>query len=129
MTAHKHQIVVIGGGTGGIMVSSQLLKARKGLDLAIIEPSEQHVYQPAWTLVGAGLMKKSATIRKEKKQMPKKATWIKDYVETVDPDKMEITLKSGDTIGYEYLIVAPEIKMNLDGIEGLKDAFGKNGVC
>ena len=129
MTAHKHQIVVIGGGTGGIMVSSQLLKARKGLDLAIIEPSEQHVYQPAWTLVGAGLMKKSATIRKEKKQMPKKATWIKDYVETVDPDKMEITLKSGDTVGYEYLIVAPGIQMNLDGIEGLKDAFGKNGVC
>ena len=129
MTAHKHQVVVIGGGTGGIMVSAQLLRARKGVDIAIIEPSEEHGYQPAWTLVGAGLMKKEDTIRPEKKQIPKKATWIKDYVESVDPDSMEVTLKSGDTVSYEYLIVAPGIQINLDGIEGLKDAFGKNGVC
>ena len=67
MTTHKHQVVVIGGGTGGIMVSAQLLKARKNLDIAIVEPSEEHGYQPAWTLVGAGLMKKSQTVRPEKK--------------------------------------------------------------
>jgi sulfide:quinone oxidoreductase len=129
MTTHKHQVVVIGGGTGGIMVAAQLLKARKGLDVAIIEPSEEHGYQPAWTLVGAGLMKKSQTVRPEKKQLPKKATWIKDYVEDVDPDNMEVILRSGDKISYEYLIVAAGIQINLDGIEGLKEAFGKNGVC
>jgi sulfide:quinone oxidoreductase len=129
MTTHKHQVVVIGGGTGGIMVSSQLLKARKGLDVAIIEPAEEHGYQPAWTLVGAGLMKKSATIRPEKKQIPKKATWIKDYVEDIDPESMEVILRSGDKISYEYLIVTAGIQINLDGIEGLKESLGKNGVC
>ena len=129
MTTHKHQVVVIGGGTGGIMVSAQLLKARKSLDVAIIEPSEEHGYQPAWTLVGAGLMTKEQTVRPEKKQIPKKATWIKDYVEDVDPDNMEVLLKSGDKIIYEYLIVTTGIQINLDGIEGLKEAFGKNGVC
>ena len=129
MTTHKHQVVVIGGGTGGIMVSAQLLKARKGLDVAVIEPSEEHGYQPAWTLVGAGLMEKSDTIKPEKKLIPKKATWIKDYVEDVDPDNMEVTLKSGDKVVYEYLIVTTGIQINLDGIEGLKEAFGKGGVC
>ena len=129
MTTHKHQVVVIGGGTGGIMVAAQLLKARKGLDVAIIEPSEEHAYQPAWTLVGAGLMKKSATVRPEKKQMPKRASWIKEYVESIDPDSMEVILKNGDKVAYEYLIVAAGIQINLDGIEGLKEAYGKNGVC
>jgi len=129
MTTHKHQVVVIGGGTGGIMVAAQLLKARKGLDVAIIEPSEEHGYQPAWTLVGAGLMDKADTMRPEKKQIPKKATWIKEYVEDVDPDSMEVVLKSGDKVAYEYLIVATGIQINLDGIEGLKETFGKNGVC
>ncbi len=129
MATHNHQVVVIGGGTGGIMVTAQLLRARKGLDVAIIEPSEEHYYQPAYTLVGAGLMKKSATVKKEKKLIPKQATWIKDYVETIDPDSMEVILKSGDVVAYEYLIVAPGIQINLDGIEGLKEAFGKNGVC
>lgn len=129
MANHKHQVVVIGGGTGGIMVTAQLLRARKSLDVAIIEPSEEHYYQPAWTLVGAGLMKKKDTIKKEKTIMPKKATWIKDYVEDIDPDSMEITLRSGDKIAYEYLIAAPGIQINLDGIEGLKEAFGKGSVC
>ena len=122
MTTHKHQVVVIGGGTGGIMVSAQLLKARKGLDVAIIEPSEEHGYQPAWTLVGAGIMKKSQTIKPEKKQIPKKATWIKDYVEDVDPDNMEVMLSSGDKIAYEYLIVTTGIQINLDGI-GLERSY------
>ena len=129
MKTHKHQVVVIGGGTGGIMVSAQLLKAKKGLDVAVIEPSEVHGYQPAWTLVGAGLMKKSDTMKPEKRFLPKKATWIKDYVETIEPDNMEVVLKSGDKVSYEYLIVAPGIQINLDGIEGLKETFGKNGVC
>jgi sulfide:quinone oxidoreductase len=53
MEAH-HKVVVIGGGTAGIMVASQLLKKRPQLDVAIIEPAQTHWYQPAWTLVGAG---------------------------------------------------------------------------
>lgn len=129
MATQKHQVVVIGGGTGGIMVSAQLLRARKNLDVAIIDPSDKHNYQPAWTLVGAGLMKKSDTVRQEKKVLPKKVSWIKEYVEDIDPDKMEVILKNGDKVEYEYLIVAPGIQINLDGIEGLKEAFGKNGVC
>ena len=129
MATHKHQVVVIGGGTGGIMVAAQLLRARKGLDVAIIEPSEEHMYQPAWTLVGAGLMKYKDTIRPEKRQIPKKASWIKEFVEDIDPESMEVKLKNGDKVSYEYLIVAAGIQMNLDGIEGLKETFGKNGVC
>ncbi len=129
MANKKHQVVIIGGGTGGIMVAAQLLRARKGLDLAIIEPSEKHSYQPAWTLVGAGLMNYSDTIREERKYIPGGAKWIKERVSTIDPDKNTVTLENGDEIGYEYLIVAPGIQINLDGIEGLKETFGKNGVC
>ena len=49
----KHyQILIIGGGTGGIMTAAQLQKKSKTkLDIAIIEPSKTHAYQPAWTLV------------------------------------------------------------------------------
>ena len=129
MTTHKHQVVVIGGGTGGIMVTAQLLRAKKNLDVAIIEPSEEHKYQPAWTLVGAGLMEYKDTVKPEKRQIPKKASWIKEYVDSIDPDSMEVHLKNGDKVIYEYLIVAPGIQINLDGIEGLKETFGKNGVC
>ena len=49
-----HQILVIGGGTAGIMTAAQLLKKDPSLDVGIVEPADTHYYQPAWTLVGAG---------------------------------------------------------------------------
>jgi len=49
----KHNVVIIGGGTAGIMVAAQLKKESKSLDIAILEPADTHYYQPAWTLVGA----------------------------------------------------------------------------
>jgi len=38
MKSH-YQILIIGGGTAGIMTAAQLLKKNKKLDIAIIEPS------------------------------------------------------------------------------------------
>lgn len=49
-----HQILIVGGGAAGITVASQLLLAQSGLDVAILEPSTDHYYQPGWTLVGEG---------------------------------------------------------------------------
>nr|HAD50715.1 pyridine nucleotide-disulfide oxidoreductase [Algoriphagus sp.] len=62
----KHyQIVIIGGGTAGITVAAQLKRKDKNLAIAIIEPSEKHYYQPAWTLVGAGTFDFKDTEREE----------------------------------------------------------------
>lgn len=46
--SHQHQILIVGGGNAGISVASQLLRKNKQLDIAIIEPSDKHYYQPAW---------------------------------------------------------------------------------
>ncbi|MBM5826877.1 MAG: FAD-binding protein, partial [Cyanobacteria bacterium M_surface_7_m2_040] len=50
-----HQVLVVGGGAAGITAAAQLRRARAGLDVAILEPSAEHWYQPGWTLVGAGV--------------------------------------------------------------------------
>ncbi len=75
MANKKHQIVVVGGGTGGLMVAAKFLRTRKTLDVAVIEPSDTNAYQPLWTLVGAGDTKMSKTLRPEANYMPKNATW------------------------------------------------------
>jgi sulfide:quinone oxidoreductase len=54
MPRKHHQILIIGGGNAGLSVAAKLLLKDKKLDIGIIEPSEKHYYQPAWTLVGAG---------------------------------------------------------------------------
>ncbi len=127
--ANEHQIVIVGGGNAGISTASQLLRKNKNLDIAIIEPSEKHYYQPAWTLVGAGVFEINKTVRSEASVMPKKVKWIKQKVVSFQPDNNTITLDNNDIVNYEYLIVAPGIQLNWNEIKGLKETLGKNGVC
>jgi len=126
--SYMHQIVIVGGGNAGISTAAQLLRKNKELDIAIIEPSDKHYYQPAWTLVGAGTFDIKKTIRPQSEVIPKKATWIRQRVVTFQPEKNQLTLDNGDIVHYEYLIVAPGIQLNWDEIKGLRETLGKNGV-
>lgn len=125
----NHQIVIVGGGNAGISVASQLLRKNRDLDIAIIEPSDKHYYQPAWTLVGAGVFDVKKTIRNEADVMPKKVKWIKQKVVSFQPEANTVVLNNDETVGYQYLIVAPGIQLNWYEIKGLKETLGKNGVC
>ena len=127
--SQNHQILIIGGGNAGISTASKLLRKNKSLDITIIEPSEHHYYQPAWTLVGAGVFDINKTKRTEASVMPKKVKWIKQKVVSFQPSTNEVTLDNNETLKYEYLIVAPGIQLNWNEIKGLKETLGKNGVC
>ena len=127
-TSETHQVVFVGGGAGGLSVASALLQQRPDLDIAVIEPSESHYYQPAWTLVGGGAYDIKATQRAEADCMPRQARWIKQRVTGFEPEQNTITLENGRTVGYEYLVVAAGIQLDWHKIEGLEDTLGKNGV-
>lgn len=126
---HEYSIVIIGAGTAGITVAAQLLRKKKGLSIALIDPATTHYYQPAWTLVGGGTYDYNKTARPMESLIPKGTTWIKEFVTTFNPDANTVQLKSGAIVHYEYLVVCPGIQLNLDGIEGLEETLGKNNVC
>jgi len=128
-TEVHHQIAIVGGGAAGITVASQLMVANKNLDIAIVEPSDKHYYQPAWTLVGGGAYKPEDTVRDEKQVIPDRVTWIKDYCQELDPDNNKIITKEGKQVTYDYLVMCPGIQIDWDKIPGLTETLGKNGVC
>ncbi|MCF8254609.1 MAG: NAD(P)/FAD-dependent oxidoreductase [Bacteroidia bacterium] len=125
----KYQVLIIGGGTAGIMVASQMRKKNKKVSIAIVEPSENHYYQPAFTLVGAGAFDYKKTMRPNADYIPKDVTWIKEYAIQLNPEKNTITTEKSGEIGYDYLVVAPGLVNNLDGIEGLREGLEKGLVC
>ena len=87
---NHYQIVIIGGGTAGITVAAQLKRKDKSLSMAIVEPSEKHYYQPAWTLVGAGTYNFKDTERNEADYIPEGVDWIKDYAKDINPKNNSI---------------------------------------
>ena len=124
----NHEVLIIGGGSAGIATASSMLKRRPGLDLAIVEPREEHYYQPGWTMVGGGVFDAPVTRRPMASVMPDKATWIKQAAATFQPEQRQVTLDDGTTVGYKVLIVAPGIRLAWEKIEGLEETLGKNGV-
>lgn len=125
-----HEIVIVGGGTAGITVAAQLNRGWfRRRDMAIIEPSGKHYYQPLWTLVGAGLAKKEKTERPEASVIPRGTTWIQDAVSEFRPEENTIVTRDGRTITYRWLVVAAGLQINWDKIPGLKESIGNNGVC
>jgi len=126
----KHfQVIVVGGGAGGIMVSAQLLKKDSSINLAIIEPSDKHHYQPAYSLVGAGVYDIEDTIHDEAKYIPKKATWIKKFAKDLVPTENKVILADGEELTYDYIVVTPGLVNNLSLVEGLEEALKKDNVC
>ncbi len=130
MTYKAHyQVLIVGGGSAGITVAAYLANEPSKPEVAIIEPSTRHFYQPLWTLVGAGVFPRENSMRDEADFIPPGTTWIQDAVSAFDPEHNRVTLRSGDTIGYDYLVVAMGIQIDWDKIKGLKESIGKEGVC
>lgn len=121
-------IVVVGGGAAGIGVTASLLHRRPNLRIAIIEPSDKHYYQPAWTLVGGGVYDIAQTVRDMADVIPPKAEWLQVAASGFDPDNNLVHLADGRAIGYRHLIVCPGIRLAWEKIEGIQDTLGKNGV-
>lgn len=124
-----HQIVIVGGGNGGISVAAQLRKTLKQHDIAIIEPCRTHYYQPLWTLVGAGVFPKEVTEREEASYIPDGTTWIQDAVTEFQPDDNTVLTRDGKKVSYDFLVVAPGIQIDWDKINGLKGNIGRHGIC
>lgn len=124
-----HRIVIVGGGTAGLTVAARLARKLKRPDIAVIEPSAKHYYQPLWTLVGGGVFPKQASERDEADFIPKGATWVRDAVDGFRPDENSVTTRGGREIGYDYLVIAPGIQIDWGAVEGLKEHLGSHGVC
>ncbi|XP_048419071.1 sulfide:quinone oxidoreductase, mitochondrial isoform X3 [Stegostoma tigrinum] len=121
-------VLVVGGGTGGITMSARLKRKVGAGNVAIIEPSE-HYYQPMWTLVGAGAKPLNKSGRSTASVIPSGVTWIKSSVQEFDPDKNLVRNDDGTQVSYKYLIIALGLQLQYEKIKGLPEGFtdGKIG--
>ena len=124
---NHHRVVIVGGGTAGISVAARLERAGI-IDVALVEPSTKHYYQPLWTLVGGGIVPRELSEREESSVMPRGTTWIRDRVARFDPAENCVELSSGEMLGYDYLVVAAGIQCDWNRVAGLEAALADPSV-
>jgi len=119
---------VVGGGAGGLAAIGSLLKRRPNLDIALIEPKEDHFYQPGWTLVGSGVFNPAQTRRRLMDVLPEGVHLIRQAAAGFHPDENIVVLENGEKVSYDALVVAPGLKLDWSAVNGLCETLGRNGV-
>lgn len=123
------RVLVVGGGSAGMTLVARLRRARPGLELALLDPAEEHFYQPLWTLVGGGVVRKEATRRTQAALVPPRVTWVRDAALELRPEENVVLTSGGELLGYDALVVCPGIKVDWGAVAGLPEAIGRDGVC
>lgn len=127
--ATRHfDVVIVGGGAAGNTVAALLRKRSPRLAICVIEPSEVHWYQPAWTLVGAGQFEIASTRRPTQGCLPDGVEWIRGRAARFEPGANRVELEDGAGVTYGHLVVAAGLQIDWKKIEGLEATLGQNGV-
>lgn len=129
MSEQHHSILIVGGGAAGVSIANNMHRKNASIDIALIEPSEKHYYQPGFTITGGGAYTLKKCTKNQVDIINPAINWIKEYAESFQPDDNKVTLKSGDVISYDFLVVCPGLQLDFNKIAGLQETIGKNGVC
>ena len=121
MSAVHHRVVIVGGGNAGVSVASRLRHAGVD-DVAVVEPSDRHFYQPLWTLVGGGRAPLSKSVRTESSVLPRGVAWLKDRAIAIDPDRRVLETAGGTRLSYDYLVMCPGIQLDWNAVPGMAEA-------
>ncbi|EAW77320.1 hCG2001986, isoform CRA_b [Homo sapiens] len=113
---NHYEVLVLGGGSGGITMAARMKRKVGAENVAIVEPSERHFYQPIWTLVGAGAKQLSSSGRPTASVIPSGVEWIKARVTELNPDKNCIHTDDDEKISYRYLIIALGIQLDYEKV-------------
>lgn len=124
------RVVILGGGSAGIMAANRLRKAfrRDALELIVIERKKEHIYQPAFTLLVFGLEEPENLVRPTRGLLLPGVNLITDSVVKVDPAEKKVQTEKNSDIWYDFLVICTGAKVDPGLTQGLQEGLeaGRN---
>jgi NADH dehydrogenase FAD-containing subunit len=85
---------------------------------------QTHYYQPMFTMIGGGIKSLAQSGRPMKSVLPANAKWIQDAAAKFEPESNLVMTKNGDTIEYDFLLVAMGLQLRFEKVALVLEAFG-----
>ncbi|MDJ1014997.1 MAG: FAD/NAD(P)-binding oxidoreductase [Paracoccaceae bacterium] len=127
--ATNARIVIIGAGAGGTALANRVSRRLDGASITLIDPRKSHLYQPGLSLVAAGLKPANYVVSKTTDWLPSGVTLIEEAAAAIDPIQKTVETSGGQTLEYDFLVVAPGLVLDHDAIDGFSiDLVGENGI-
>ncbi|MGP1356128.1 NAD(P)/FAD-dependent oxidoreductase [Roseicyclus sp.] len=127
--ATSARIVIIGAGAAGTALANRLVERLSGAEITLVDPRVRHLYQPGLSLVAAGLKPPEYVISQTEDWLPRGVGLVQEAVAAVDPEARTVSTEGGQTLPYDFLVVAPGLVLDNAAIEGFSpDMVGENGI-
>lgn len=113
------RILILGGGTGGTLVANRLRRARKDLEITVVDQDGHHLYQPGLLFLPFGLTRAKDLVRPRSTQLRSGVEYRRCAIDRVDFDHDQVRLADGDVLDYDILIIATGARLQPEETEGL----------
>jgi sulfide:quinone oxidoreductase len=124
------RLVILGAGTAGTMMLNKLNKVLnpKEWELVIVDKDKTHYYQPGFLFIPFGIYSQQDVEKPKDKFFPKNARVVEADIDRIEPDENKVYLDSGETLDYNFLIVATGTEIRPDEIEGMTDELWQKHI-
>jgi len=121
------RILVVGGGSGGLMAANRMRRVlgRDEAEITVLERSHQHTYQPGFVPLLFDLEKPENLIKPTRDLLLKGVNLIADEATLINPADNQVTTANSGALAYDYLVIATGAQLYLDEPEGMKEGLEK----
>lgn len=121
---HVHDVLVVGGGNGGLSAAAHLL--RKGCeDVGMIEPAESHPYKPLQHYIGTGVARPDELARPQASLVPEGVAWYRTAAVSIDPVRRVVRCADGTEVGGRDIVLAPGARIEWSLLPGAAEALAE----
>ena len=115
------RIVILGAGTAGTAMANRLVRLlpEDAWQVILLDRDDVHVYQPGLLLLPFGMYRDDELTRPRTRTVDPRVDLRLTGIDKVDPDAKRVALANGESIGYDFLILATGSQILPDAMPGL----------
>jgi len=125
------EVAIIGAGLGGVPCAFELRKQLgKKHRVTLIGSSPYFEFTPSNPWMAVGWRERNQTRVPLREPLESKGIrWIAENVETIDAPNNRLVLRTGESLQYDYLVIATGPKLAFEEVPGLGPAGFTHSVC
>lgn len=117
------RLLVLGAGTAGTMAVNKLrpMLPESEWQITVVEPSDVHHYQPGYLFLPFGAYTPEEVVEPTDRFIPGDVVRVRAEVDRVEAEANVVHLVGGETLPYDYLIIASGTSPRPDQTPGMDD--------